>query len=493
MTVTTAVEGFPRAVAGWAARRLVSPGALTGIALALSGCAAVWFSAGTRSAAIAGGCVLCCGFLVTCAGGQLAARAAAATGDGAPMAAVTGGDRPTVAVTGGWLAAWVAGEFGVYAGLAVGAPAAGERRAWALASAAMILLTLRVAAAGCHALVRPGRPRPAGHALGAQTVLIAVAAPAGGPAVTLAVLVGWGACALGWQCLAAGRLAPATAGPADSAVGGMAGVVACRDDGPLAQRAGRLVRGLVVPLPPALAGLTATAMLAGSGMHGLPGVLLLAPVAAMLLAAPGAGHPHDGRLDWLVPAALHAGQCVYLAALGFAVGVPPPLTFALVGVLALRHLHAVARTRAAAGPPPRSARSGPHRTGLGPGGLGAVWERRGPGWERRGLGQRASAQDAGRLGASGQGASELGTSRLGASGQGASGLDWQRRTLGRQRHRLGRERCGLGWDGRMLAVGLAATVPGLAAFAYLTLTAYLGWLLCRSGLPGWLEVGEEER
>ncbi len=492
MTVTTAVEGFPRAVAGWAARRSVSPGALTGIALALSGCAAAWFSAGTRLAAIAGGCVLCCGYLVTCAGGQLAARAAATTGAGAPMTAdggpaavKTGGGSPMAAVTGGWLApAWAAGEFGVYAGLAVGAPAAVERRAWALATAAMILLTLRVAAAGCHALVRPGRPRPAGRALGAQTGLIAVAAPAGGPAVTLAVLVGWEACALGWQCLVAGRLAPATAGLADGAAGGPAGVVACRDDGLLAQRAGRLVRGVVVPLPPALAGLTATAMLAGTGMHGLPGVLLLAPVAAMLLAAPGAAHPHDGRLDWLVPAALHAGQCVYLAALGFAVGVPPPLTFALVGVLALRHLHAVTRTRAAAGPPPRSARAGPDRRGLGLGGLGAVWERRGPGWERRGLGQRTSAQAAG--GAGGPGASGNGVSGNGVSGNGAGGLDWQRRGLGRQRR-------GLGWDGRMLAVGLAATVPGLAVFAYLALTAYLGWLLCRSGLPGWLEVGEEER
>ena len=44
-----------------------------------------------------------------------------------------------------------------------------------------------------------------------------------------------------------------------------------------------------------------------------------------------------------------------------------------------------------------------------------------------------------------------------------------------------------GWDGRIVLVGLAA-VLGFVTFAYLALTAYLGWLLCRASVSGWLAV-----
>ena len=50
---------------------------------------------------------------------------------------------------------------------------------------------------------------------------------------------------------------------------------------------------------------------------------------------------------------------------------------------------------------------------------------------------------------------------------------------------------GLGWDGRILAVALAAML-GLVTFAYLALTAYLGWLLCRVSLSGWLAAREPD-
>jgi hypothetical protein len=106
----------------------------------------------------------------------------------------------------------------------------------------------------------------------------------------------------------------------------------------VARFAGALVRGQLVPLPPAVAGLTATVLLATLGLHDLAGLVLLTPVAAMLLAAPGSAHPHDGPLDWLTPLVIQAGQYVYLAALGFAKGVPGPLTFALTALVALRQL-----------------------------------------------------------------------------------------------------------------------------------------------------------
>ena len=54
----------------------------------------------------------------------------------------------------------------------------------------------------------------------------------------------------------------------------------------------------------------------------------------MLLAAPGSAHPHDGPLDWITPLVIQAGQYVYLAALGFAKGVPGPLIFALTALVA---------------------------------------------------------------------------------------------------------------------------------------------------------------
>jgi hypothetical protein len=99
-----------------------------------------------------------------------------------------------------------------------------------------------------------------------------------------------------------------------------------------------VVRGQFVPLPPAVAGLAATSFLAWLGMRNLGGLLLLTPLIVMLLAAFGSGHPHNGRLDWLVPACLLAGQLVYIAAIGFSFGVWAPVTFTLCALIALRYV-----------------------------------------------------------------------------------------------------------------------------------------------------------
>jgi hypothetical protein len=362
MTVTTAVVVLPRRVAVWASRRAVARTSVTGIELACALCAAVWFSAGTPLTALAGGAALGGGYLARRVGGQLA-----------------------VGAFDGWLASIcaIAGELAVYAGLAAGA-APGERQVWALATAAAVLLGMRKVAR----LIRPARPaapaRPGnpadeqptgpGRALavlaarvpalpvGERAVVITVTAAVYGTRMSLLVLTWWGAVALAWA-VAGPRLgsrssrAPDDAPGAaqrDAAGGGQreapgrlppAAIAAARDDGPIARFAGAVVRGQLVPLPPAVAGLTATVLLATLGLHGLAGLVLLTPVAAMLLAAPGSAHPHDGPLDWLTPLVIQAGQYAYLAALGFAKGVPGPLIFALIGLVAVRQLDAAYRAR----------------------------------------------------------------------------------------------------------------------------------------------------
>jgi hypothetical protein len=127
--------------------------------------------------------------------------------------------------------------------------------------------------------------------------------------------------------------------------GALATIMAYRDDGAAAVWLSRMVRGQFVPLPPAVAGLAATSLLAVLGMRNLGGLLLLTPLVVMLLAAFGASHPHDRRLDWLVPAVLVAGQLVYIAAIGFSFGVWAPVTFTLCALIALRYVDLARRDR----------------------------------------------------------------------------------------------------------------------------------------------------
>jgi hypothetical protein len=77
--------------------------------------------------------------------------------------------------------------------------------------------------------------------------------------------------------------------------------------------------------------------------------LVLTPIEVMMLAALGAWHPHDGPLDWLVPALLLTGEGLYLAALGLSRSVAPWLVFALLAAVIARHLDLACRARAGRG------------------------------------------------------------------------------------------------------------------------------------------------
>jgi hypothetical protein len=186
---------------------------------------------------------------------------------------------------------------------------------------------------------------------------------------------------------------------------GIGDLPAYRNDGPVARWIGGIVEGRLPPMLPVLVGLMVTCTLAALGLANLPGILVLTPVEAMLLAAFGSCHPHDGPRDWLVPPLLLAGEFVFLAALGLSHRVPPVAVFTLLAAVVLRHVDVGFRAR--------------HRSGI-------------------------SA-----------------------------------------------DTFGLGWDGRMLLLGLAA-LTGRASVLFVLLSAYLWLLFGWDLLGGWLLAEAEE-
>ena len=375
-----------RDVACWAAARQLAPAAMYGISLGLGLLAAVWFSEpATRTEVLA---------IVALLFSFVSARTAAQLG-------AIEGTRPAA----DWLgvASALITEFAVYAALAVSSGVAAQNAAqsaaqgatqnavqgvtrniagldgifggsmhdavvatwlgadqigvWRLAVAAMLLLGARRLAELCYeGLARASGsifPRPPRRLLGQvitlpageRIVVIAVTVVFFGPRLTFLILLAWGAVGAGY--LLAGQLAGAAKLSAAGQLARARGVlVAYRGDGPLAHRIGGVVRGQLPPLPPLLVGLLVTCDLAVLGVANLPGVLILAPVAAMLLAALGSRHPHDGRLDWTVPSLLLTGEGVFLAGLGFARHVWLPVIFVLLAAVVLRHADLACRARA---------------------------------------------------------------------------------------------------------------------------------------------------
>lgn len=135
-------------------------------------------------------------------------------------------------------------------------------------------------------------------------------------------------------------------------------VVAYRDDGALSRAMGALVAGQLPPLPPAIVGMFVTGVLLMVGVAGADGMAVFAPAVALLLAGPGSSHPHDGRIDWLVPPILRLTEYGFVAAVGFAHDVPPWLIFLLLGAMAFHHYDVVYRVRQRVYPPPWLATAG---------------------------------------------------------------------------------------------------------------------------------------
>jgi len=318
-----------RLALSWAAGRHLSRSTACGITLALTACAAAWFSSGSRTDIVRGVAALWIGYLVL-KGGRL-------------LPAVR-----TSAVRVGWLTALGSclAECVVYAGLTEGAAAGRWSRAWPLGIAVLGLVGVRNLMSVCS--VAPGfGEHPDGAIrricadtltmpLGGRVLLIGVVAPAWGARATLLALLDWAIVSIGYGL--AGRAARGlTDDDAERPSARSSLLLRLRDDGALARGIGSLVRGNLLPLPPAVLGLVAISALGLLGLHGLPRALMIGPAVVMLLAAPGSAHPHTGRLDWLVPVLLVGAQILYLTATGLGVGVPGPVIFALAATLLLRY------------------------------------------------------------------------------------------------------------------------------------------------------------
>ncbi len=254
-----------------------------------------------------------------------------------------------------------AAECAIYGGIAAGAESAGWSGTWSFAMVIVIFVCAADVAQTCSRAVagRRGQPAPdpAPGPASIPTGLGAVRAglgavltvPAGARVLVAALLVIaysprmalFAVLVISVLSLIRSIFRAARGGRGASAAGQDV-VLALRDDGALARWTGRLMLGNLMPLPPALAGLTAILVLAWVGMRQLPGVVAFTPIVVLLLAAPGSSHPHDGRLDWLVPAVLCFGQFSFLAAFGQARSVPNPIVFSACALTAIWYAGIVA-------------------------------------------------------------------------------------------------------------------------------------------------------
>jgi Family of unknown function (DUF5941) len=254
--------------------------------------------------------------------------------------------RPNTAA--GWVAALgiSLAESVVYLGLALGAAAEHWGRAWPCAIAVLGLVAVRNLMTACSTPRGLGdHPEGAMRRVcaalltmptGGRILLIGVVAPLWGARAVLLALLEWAIVSIAYGL--AGRVAEGVTTNDDGSSSGRAPLLLrLRDDGALARTLGTLVRGSLLPLPPAVLGLLAVSTLTVLGLHDLPGVLMLAPAAVMLLAAPGSAHPHTGRFDWLVPSLLLGAQVLYVTAVGLGARVPEPVIFVLVAALMMRY------------------------------------------------------------------------------------------------------------------------------------------------------------
>jgi phosphatidylglycerophosphate synthase len=354
---TYAVSSWSPRVTKIAARLGLTPTAVTGWSVLFAVAAALCFWQASRPAMILGGIQLYLGFVLDCVDGQLARYTR------------------TFSTFGGWLDTMAdrAKEYAAYAGLAAGADRVGLHYAWPLAITAILMQTVRHMTDTWYGALHDeaaSRPRPqatggvgaklsaasnrvqgdTGSAaywlkrivvfpIGERWALIALLAIFTDGRVALTAVVGWGALAFAYTlALRSLRSLSMKVGVLDTV-----DTMRHRDDGLLTRRV--LSRaGLPAPLAGAALGVVGALGLVVVALAGGPARPLLAVAALLMLAAGAAARArHGGPLDWLVPAALRAGEYLLVVAVGVIGKTPPPVVFLLLFLLALRHYDLTAR------------------------------------------------------------------------------------------------------------------------------------------------------
>jgi hypothetical protein len=368
LVATYLVSSWSPRLTGWAARVGFGPNAVTAASVALVAVAALLFWAGGRPALLLGAGLLYLAFVLDRVDGQLARY----TRRFSPF--------------GGWLdtTADRVKEATVLAGLAAGAKGDG----WALAVAVLLIMTVRRQVdtwylalhdeAAARATPSTGRLGRLSHRVqsdrgspaywlkqtalfpsGVRWAVVAVSVALFDQRVALVVML----VCVGLSAAYALILRTARALSMRVPVFASTDPTLYRDDG----AAAHLLRRWSVP--PLAAGVLAVAgagvalVVARAGGSDLAVVALLALVLA---AALGAWHPHDGALDWLVPAVLRSAELLFAVAVGVAFEVPLPVMYLLVAALALHHCDFTARLEKRVEGPPL------HRLGLGWDGRAAV-------------------------------------------------------------------------------------------------------------------------
>ncbi|MEU2628621.1 DUF5941 domain-containing protein [Kitasatospora sp. NPDC007106] len=371
---TYCVSPYSRYIARWCARRGLTPNQVTTASLVTALAAAASAATATRPGFVAAGLLLILSFVLDCTDGQLARYSL------------------QYSTVGAWLDATFdrAKEYSFYAGLAIAATRTGDH-VWALALAAMVLMTFRhsvdfafmaadqetarnPATAGSKAQAANSSPtaqlsnrldrvgwtvwarRIVVLPIGERWALIALLTAVTTPRTTLTVLlIG---CALACCYTTAGRVLRSINRRRPRADQAAREVAVLADGGPLAELLAPLLRPVARRLP-GLA-VPVVAALASAGLpvavYSLGGTWASVGAAAgyVLLSSLVLARKLNGALDWLAPAFFRAGEYLTVLALALRLDTASlPAAFGLVAAVAYHHYDTVYRLRGGTGAPAR--------------------------------------------------------------------------------------------------------------------------------------------
>jgi phosphatidylglycerophosphate synthase len=377
------VSPYSKYIARWAARRGLTPNQVSAFSMLVGLLAAAGFATGERAGLVAGAILLQAAFTLDCVDGQLARYTR------------------TFTAFGSWLDSTLdrAKEYAVFAGLAIGAAAAGDD-VWVLAAAALTLQTARHTMdlafnlaqdqAMLPAVARPldGPPAPGelrpvsiraaraarlaridrspnwiwarkivAFPIGERFAAISITAALFDARATFIVLLVLGGIAAAYT--GGGRVLRSFGrrGPRSITIdvdSDARDYRRMRDDGPLARALGRTL-GPRVPVPAfALAGTAAllliAAVVAGDDSWELAWIVIGAGVIAGGISA---GRPLSGRLRWTVPPLLRLLEYAGLIWVGtLAAGASEPAAFAFLCAITFRHYDSYYRARQRGDEPP---------------------------------------------------------------------------------------------------------------------------------------------